>query len=161
MISDLSNFISSVVAYNVSIRHQQVLKEKRNYIYMIDINMSFLSKGSTENFKNCTVKSKKPHLCTHVLFWCWTSISLSEVQEERQQLLKCLPSFLTYIWQNCQTAKSKDEFSIFSPYYCSKNIHWSSLPIWLWPRPDKPCLTMKMNKTPITWLIHSFSSSWD
>lgn len=22
--------------------------------------MSFLSKGSTENFKNCTVKSKKP-----------------------------------------------------------------------------------------------------
>lgn len=28
MISDLSNFISSVVVYNVSMRHQQVLKEK-------------------------------------------------------------------------------------------------------------------------------------
>lgn len=60
MISDLSNFISSVVVFNVSMRHQQVLKEKRNYIYMIDITVSFLSKGSTENFKNCTVTSKKP-----------------------------------------------------------------------------------------------------
>lgn len=69
MISDLSNFISSVVAYNVSMRHQQVLKEKRNYIYMIDINMSFLSKGSTENFKNCTVKSKKNPTCVPMSYF--------------------------------------------------------------------------------------------